>query len=47
MDALSSSRTGHPKARKKRTLASFGWQNLACLYGPEKSPRYEPIGDDH
>ena len=48
MDALSrSSRIAHPKARKKRTLASFVLAELGILYGTEKSPRFEPIGDDH
>jgi hypothetical protein len=48
MDALSrSSRTAHPKARKKRTLASLVLAEVGILYGAEKSPRCEPIGDDH
>jgi hypothetical protein len=48
MDALSrSSRTAHPKARKKRTAASLAMAELGILWGTEKSPRYEPIGDDH
>jgi hypothetical protein len=48
MDALSrSSRTGHLKAREKRTLASFVLAELGSLYGRKKSPRCEPIGDDH